>query len=108
MIRAASTDRDEATRRIRKGLRQRSVKSWPVMGGRGTAWGWITIDAPPARRTNNGHMTGEERTELATLLGLDSVHHRGQEIPASAACRQEFMDRADGRVPSGLGQPHWD
>jgi hypothetical protein len=44
-------DRDETIKRIRKALRARSGKDWSVTGGRGTAWGWITIDAPPRRRT---------------------------------------------------------
>lgn len=43
--------RDEAIREIKRALEKRSGKRWSVTGGRGTAWGWITIDAPPARRT---------------------------------------------------------
>lgn len=44
-------DRNEAIKRIRTALQKRSGKAWSVTGGRGTAWGWLTIDAPPARRT---------------------------------------------------------
>lgn len=44
-------DRNEAIQRIKTALRRRSGKAWSVTGGRGTAWGWINIDAPPARRT---------------------------------------------------------
>lgn len=44
-------DRNEAIDRIRKGLRRRSGKAWTVRGGRGTAWGWIRVEAPPRRRT---------------------------------------------------------
>lgn len=43
--------RDSAISTIRAALRRRSGKAWSVTGGRGTAWGWITIEAPPARRT---------------------------------------------------------
>lgn len=43
-------DRDDAIRRIRQALRRRSGKAWSVTGGRGTAWGWITITAPPRRQ----------------------------------------------------------
>ena len=89
-------ERNEAIRRIKAGLQRRSGKVWSVAGGRGTVWGWITIDAPPARRTsrylvragcagNNspddydktrtdtgeagGYITEAEAAELAQLLG---------------------------------------
>lgn len=44
-------DRNEAIDIIRKSLKARSGKQWSVKGNRGTAWGWIDIDAPPKRRT---------------------------------------------------------
>lgn len=44
-------DRDEAIKRIKAALKRRSGKPWSVTGGRGTAWGWIKIDAPPKRCT---------------------------------------------------------
>lgn len=44
------TDRDEAIARIRAGLKKRTGRPWSVTGGRGTAWGWIRIGSPPARR----------------------------------------------------------
>ena len=37
--------------RIKRGLESRSGKRWSVTGGTGTAYGWLHIDAPPARRT---------------------------------------------------------
>lgn len=128
-------DRDEAIARIRKALRQRSGKAWSVTGGRGTAWGWITIDAPPARRTWKyepppgktpgetmpgeyveverpgepwGHTSPAERAELAALLGLERVHHQGVSIAASSDYRIEYVDRAEGRAPSKTGTPYWD
>ena len=39
-----SLTRDEAIGRIKASLKARSGKAWSVRGGRGTAWGWITID----------------------------------------------------------------
>ncbi len=45
------TDRDEAIKAIRAALKRRTGRAWSVTGGRGTAWGWITITAPPKRRT---------------------------------------------------------
>ena len=111
-------DRDEAISRIRKALKARSGKSWSVTGGRGTAWGWIKISAPPARRTASfdgaetvsefGCMTLADRAELATLLGLERTHPQGESIPASTAYRTEYVDRAEGRPPSTIGTPYWD
>src|ERR1700693_6380731 len=95
--------RNEAIARIRRALKQRSGKSWSVTAGRGTAWGWLTVDAPPARRTWRfvetgarnaffipitreencpeepfGHTSPEDRAELAELLGLERpVHFQG-------------------------------
>ena len=43
-------DRDDAIKRIRKALKKKTGKSWSVTGGRGTAWGWVTVSAPPLRR----------------------------------------------------------
>lgn len=125
-------DRNETIKRIKAALKRRSGKTWSVTGGRGTAWGWITIDSPPARKTWNwvlpdgaddvphnyveidsgipgsGHAGPDERRELAALLGLDNVHIQGQDVPASSAYYQEYIDRAAGRKPSKLGEPYWD
>lgn len=107
-----NTDRNAVIERIRVALRSRSGKAWSVTGGRGTAWGWIKIDAPPARCTwryrlkadaldypenyeeydagqRNGHMSPTERKELAGLLGLDLAHFQGVSIPAGNDYRRE-------------------
>jgi hypothetical protein len=123
--------RDEAIGAIRASLKQRSGKVWSVKGGRGTAWGWITIDAPPARRTwghvlpaglpdypesyveqdlgtPDHHMGPAERAELGRLLGLDRPVHSYESIPASSAYYAEYVDRAAGRTPAKLGTQYWD
>lgn len=128
-------DRDETIRRIKTALHRRSGKVWSVTGGRGTAWGWITIDAPPSRRTW-GHrlkanaspmqlpedyeeydtvtqtgrsMSPVERAELGQLLGLDGpVHFQGVSIASDSHSYQEYTDRAEGRTPSVLAKPYWD
>ena len=46
----AYIDRDEAIKRIRAALKRKTGKAWSVTGNRGTAWGWIDIQAPPKRR----------------------------------------------------------
>ena len=125
-------DRNTTIGEIRAALRRRSGKAWSVTGGRGTAYGWITIDAPPARRTlkcrlkagatttwpsdyeeyidssPGGSMTPGDRTQLARLLGLDAVHIQGVNIPASNEYYREYIDRANGRAPSVIGEPYWD
>lgn len=105
--RIPSLDRDETIKRIRAALLKRSGKSWSVRGGRGTAWGWIKIDAPP-RRCVDGAMTPDDMAELARLLGLKYVHSQGVSIPASSDYRQEYVDRAEGRPVSVFGKPYWD
>lgn len=100
-------DRDATIRTIRAALRRRTGRPWSVTGGRGTAWGWIRISAPPARRINHA-MTDDDRRDLAAVLGLDYVHHQGETIPASIDYRAEYIDRAEGRTPSRFGRPYWD
>lgn len=126
-------DRDDTIREIRAALKRRSGKTWSVTGGRGTSYGWITITAPPARRTWRNRliagmagdlpadfervdtgitgrgMSDADRAELAELLGLEPHETRdGVTIPAGTDYRREYLDRADGREPSVYGRPYWD
>jgi hypothetical protein len=96
-------DRNEAIRLIRAALKKRSGKSWSVRGGRGTTWGLIYISSPARRREFGGGIVAAEREELAKLLALESVGIQGVSIPASLAYRQEYIARAEGRVPSVFG-----
>lgn len=118
-------------RRIKAGLERRSGKRWSVTGGTGTAYGWLTVDALPGRRTwahrrkpgaldspgnyeeydtgqKGGHSSPEERAELAKLLGLDGVHFQGLNIAAGSDYRREYIDRAEGREPRKIATPYWD
>ena len=124
-------DRNSTIQYIKTALRRRSHKQWSVTGGRGTAYGWITIDAPPKRQTWSfhgegtisegnlievndkqpgcGHIGPAEREELKGLLGLpDPVHFQGISIPAGNDYYQEYIDRSSGQVPSVIGTPYWD
>lgn len=124
-------DRDETIKAIKLALKKRSGKAWSVTGGRGTAWGWITIDCPPALRTfenrvkagslpgqeqyeevdtgsPNGHCPPALRAELAKLLGLDSVHHQGVSIPSSGDYYREYLQRAQGLPVTKEAKPYWD
>jgi len=113
-------DRNEAITQIRAGLKRRSGKAWSVTGGRGTAWGWLTIDIPARRRTYawdgvtsagkpDQYASLAEREELTALLGLGQlVHPQGESVPASGTYWEEYVDRANGRTPSKVGTPYWD
>jgi len=100
-------NRDETIERIRAALKKKTGKTWSVSGGRGTSWGWITVQAPPKRRVfhdpnpkwevwdlkceepryferlpkegETGWYTSDaERQEIASAFGLDSpVHFQG-------------------------------
>lgn len=125
--------RDDTIKRIRAALKARSGKAWSVTGGRGTAWGWITIEAPPARRTWNCRLKAgattsnpedyemydagtpgccnspDDMAELGALLGLDGPSHsQGESIPAGCDYYVEYIDRAEGRTPTRIGKPYWD
>lgn len=100
-------DRNEAIAAIRTALKARSDRTWSVKGGRGTSWGWITVTAPPARVDQFGGMTDDDRAELTRLFGED-VHHQGLTIAASSDYRREYLERANGLVPSVVATPYWD
>lgn len=101
-------DRNETIKRIRTALKRRSGHAWSVTGGRGTGWGWITIDVPPALRVDPVARDAG-RTELRQLLGLEPRRLQSDEnIPSDGNYRREYVDRAEGRTPSVIGTPYWD
>ena len=79
MSNATHLDRDAAISRIRAALKSRSTQRWSVTGGSGTAWGWITVRAPPARRGEYGYTSDSDRVELAAMFGVP-VHEQGLQI----------------------------
>lgn len=99
--------RDEAIVVVRDALRRRSGRSWSVTGGRGTAWGWIRIAAPPSCRDTLGGMSDADRRELSLLLGVD-VHYQGVDVPASSEYRRLFMARALGLETNTAPVRYWD
>lgn len=127
-------DRNETIKLIKASLQKRSGKTWSVTGGTGTAWGWITIDAPPARRTwghrlkadaspakmpedyeeydtgsPGGYTSPAERLELAKLLGFDRpVHCQGVSIASSSAHYREYTERAQGQPVTKIAEAYWD
>jgi hypothetical protein len=98
--------RDAAVVRIRKALRARSDKTWSVTAGRATSADWIRITAPRSRRVN-GVMQEADAIALGKLLGLNRpAYAHGEEFPANSASRVEYIDRAEGRVPSMGGSTY--
>jgi hypothetical protein len=53
-------------------------------------------------------MTKEDQAELAQLLGLEKVHYQGESIAAGSDYRREYIDRAEGRMPTTFGKQYWD
>lgn len=103
----AVTDRNEAIAKIKTALQKRSGKQWSVTGGKGTAWGWIHVSAPPKRLVSY-MMTEADAKELAKLLGKERVSHQYEGIPAGGDYRTEYVDRAEGREPRTHGVQYWD
>ena len=102
-------DRNETIAIIRAELRRRTGRSWSVTGGSGTSWGWITVNAPPARRGGKwGPMCDADRATLAEALGLPTVSTQGESIPAGSDYRAEYVARARGEKPTVTGRPYWD
>jgi hypothetical protein len=130
----AGSDRGAVIAAIKQALQKRSGKAWSVTGGKGTAYGWLTIDAPPGRRIQHqrrkadatghdredyetyldadkpfGHITDAERAELAALLGLESIHHQGHSVPASTDYYRVALCQAlYGHAGPFTAEQYWD
>lgn len=101
-------DRTTAIARIKAGLKSRSSTPWSVIGGRGTAYGWLTITVVPRLRVGHGYLSEVHAAELGQLLGLSRVHQQGVSIAASNDHYREYVARAEGRTPEAIAQPYWD
>jgi hypothetical protein len=101
-------DRNATIAALRAELKRRTGTTWSVTGGSGTAWGWITVNAPPKRRLDFGRLADTDRAALASALSLDSVHCQGVSIPASWEYRREYLERAAGLPVTTIAQPYWD
>jgi hypothetical protein len=102
-----SIDRNDAIAQIKAAFKARGMK-FSVTGGRGTAWGWISIDLLPA---DYKKLSPDERTaklgELNDAIGK-SGHHSSISIPSSSQYYREYIDRASGIEPTVIGEPYWD
>ena len=111
--------RNDFIQKVKAALKHRSGKAWSVTGGKGTAWGWVTIDTLPRNRrfdfedlptdSEFGYAGNDDRTELNRLLGLEGLaHSQGISIPSGSDYYREYLDRAEGRTPSVFGKQYWD
>lgn len=105
-IEEACQDRNLTIKALRKALKARTGRSWSVTGGRGTAWGWITIQAPPARQ--DGYSTSEEDREILGQALGERVGHQGAFVPASQDHRREILEQAHGLAVSQGASQYWD
>ena len=114
--------REGVIKELRRALKARTGLTWSVTGGKGTAYGWIRIDAPPKERRFDstgtveltgtgpcGYMSLKRRKMLADALGLGQpTHCQGESIPSQYDYQQEYLERANGLVPSVKGVAQWD
>ena len=99
--------RDEAIAAIKAAFKARGLR-YSVTGGRGTVWGWITIDLLPSVYKA---LDDAGRKEAYRKLAIDLGKEKGwtcETIPASSGYYHEYIDRAKGVVPSIIGIPYWD
>jgi hypothetical protein len=115
--------RDEAVRAIKTALRARSGRTWSVTVEQYADETWLVVSAPPSRRTGefvfggdydehggrlyqlcdsgvphpSNSMCAEDAEELAELLDVGEVHHRGHAVLACDESLVEVVARAEGR-----------
>jgi hypothetical protein len=61
---ASSMSRNDVIKAIKSALKARTGKSWSVRGGRGTGYGWLTIDAPKALRRWTSEQAGTDASGM--------------------------------------------
>ncbi len=127
-------DRNQIMKEMKKRLELRSGMKWSVRGGKGTAYGWLHISAPPSRKkyrhidkvigvnirgreiyeevfdeaAEYGSPGPVDRHILALLLNKDHRSNGDWGVPSSRAYYVEFLARCAGRIPSVNATPYWD
>lgn len=86
----------EAAKLIRQALRQRTGRAWSVRVGRGSVWGWLYINASPARQDVYGAMSEIDRVTLRNLLGIENwkAHEQGVMVESHPRNYREYVNRA--------------
>lgn len=78
-------DAADVCKRIKAALKARSGKDWSVKRGRGTAGGWITIDAPKARLSCARSHAFDWQTNVCSACNLHRNYGYSLDDPASRA-----------------------
>ena len=101
-------DRNNTIQAIKAALKARGLK-YSVTGGRGTAWGWITVDLMPAVfKTAAEEEIKAAYRKLAVDLKLTNNGYTSESIPAGGDYYTEYIQRAKGETPTTTGTPYWD
>jgi len=110
MAEACEASIDVATKTIARLLRERTGRAWSVTRGRGTAYGWLTITAPPKRRAAFGYLSADDQAMLSAALGA-RVHCQGESVRPCSGVHGSYVFRAAGvPVPDDwkVAAPSWD
>ncbi len=90
------------TKALREALKRVTGRTWSVTLGKGTAYSWIGVTAPPARRGRFGYMTPEDQALLADATG-ESPHPQGFSIPPTRGYQAATLLRvATGRPADSI------
>lgn len=81
-------ERKDAVRRIKAALKRKTSKTWSVHGDRGTAWGWITVEAPKSRRVARKENPDYDFSDGEGLpyIECDANEDRGAYYTSDADC----------------------
>jgi len=82
--------RNTTIKALRSVLEVPTGQPWSVTGGRGTSWGWITVDALPARR-DGYQITDDDGALLMAAFGMDHRRPGNLGIPTSTAYRRVYL-----------------
>lgn len=117
MISGAERGATSAAKLMRRLLKLRTGRAWSVTIGRGTAYSWLHIHAPPSRRVardgspdRDGYMSAADRAMLGSILG-QCPHTQGEQVRPCAGVRESYMWRLAGHeAPADLhiAAPSWD
>lgn len=105
-IEQACHERNDTNKLLRRILKLRTGLTWSVSGGRGTAFGWISIEVPRARRVDSkgaltqdphGYLAPADRALIARVLGRSRpVHFQGFGVRAGTSERRRLLRAAAG------------
>lgn len=82
-------DRSEVAKRIRQALKRRTGLAWSVTGGRGTAWGWLEIEAAKSRRIMHDDNPKYDRFALGQQSELPWVERKPDKDEVAYCTSQE-------------------